>query len=499
MKFERKSGIFLHPTSLPGEYGIGSLGAEAYQFIDFLSLADQGLWQVCPLGPTGYGDSPYQPFSAFAGNPYLISLDKLVAEGLLAKSDLDNSIDFDQTRVEYGKVIDYKMPLLKKAFKVFKNSKIEEKAFNKFCRKNKKWLADYALFRALKDYFGGQAWVDWDYDIKFREEEAIVSYQKQLKDQIEFRYFLQFIFFKQWAALKKYANNKGIKIIGDIPAFIALDSADAWANSQFFCLDENRLPTKVAGTPPDYFSPKGQLWGNPLYDWKHLRRDNYQWWIDRFNLMLELTDIIRIDHFRAFISYWAVPYGKETAVNGNWELGPQEHFFKIVKKKLGKLPFIIEDLGLINERVKEVRNKFDFPGMKVLQFAFHEDLENKYLPHNYSKNSIVYTGTHDNNTTKGWYHNQAKSKEKNLLEEYTTKYLTESTYNKPSWNLLELAWSSKAVLAIAPLQDIISLGSQARLNNPGVASGNWQWKYQEKMLTLDLAEQLKDLTYQYNR
>ncbi|GAB6100732.1 4-alpha-glucanotransferase [Halanaerocella petrolearia] len=501
MDFERSGGVLLHLTSLPGDYGIGSLGSEAYNFIDFLARANQSLWQVCPLGPTGFGDSPYQTMSAFAGNPYLISLEKLVAEGLLVESNLKEKISFNENKVEYGKVIDFKIPLLRQAFREFKrlNTNKEQNDFIEFCSQHQDWLDDYALFKALKYYFDGQPWYQWEEKIKFREEKGITYYQNKLKEEIEFRKYLQYLFFKQWNDLKEYANKKGIKVIGDLPLFVAFDSADVWANPSLFYLDETREPTKVAGVPPDYFSEEGQLWGNPLYNWQQLKKNNYSWWLDRLKLQLELVDILRLDHFSGFIKYWAVPSDKETAKHGHWEVGPGEDFFNKVSQELDSLPFIIEDLGVVPDQVDKIRNKFDFPGMKVLQFAFQSGEDNKYLPHNYNQAAVVYTGTHDNNTTLGWHQEEATQEQKELLAQYTTKHLSITKSREPAWKLLELAWSSEANLTLAPLQDILSLGSQARMNNPGQVDGNWQWRYQKGILTTDLADRLKSLTDKYNR
>ncbi|GAB6137732.1 4-alpha-glucanotransferase [Halanaerobaculum tunisiense] len=501
MKFARSSGLLLHPISLPSDHGIGDLGSEAYRFVDFLAAAEQNLWQICPLGPTGYGDSPYQLLSAFAGNPYLISLDKLQQRGLLATVDLEQEGEFAKDRIEYGKIIEFKIPLLKQAFYEFKKSATgqQKQKWATFCHQHKGWLEDYALFKAVKSYFNGQPWSDWDPEIKFRQPEALAKYRAELQEEIEFRKFLQYIFFEQWTALKEYANQKGIQIIGDLPLFVALDSADVWANPEFFCLTEKKEPTKVAGVPPDYFSEEGQLWGNPLYDWDKLQEDNYSWWVARLKTKLELMDIMRLDHFKGFVNYWAVPSEADTARQGHWESGPREDFFQTVEEELGELPFISEDLGKIGLETKQLRDSLGLPGMKILQFAFHGGEDHDYLPHNYSKKAVVYTGTHDNNTTAGWYHEEASKEEKKMLHKYTTDFVTDSDYEQPTWQLLQLAWASPAQVAIAPLQDILSLGSYARLNTPGAATGNWQWRYQADQLTSNLATALQDLTCRYNR
>ena len=500
MKFERSSGVFLHPTSLPGEYGIGSLGEEAYEFIDFLNEAGQKVWQMCPLGPTGYGDSPYQCFSAFAGNPYLIDLEKLVEDGYLSENDLKEPGDFPKERVDYGKVIDFKIPLLRKAFSNFKESasQQEKNNFEEFCVKNEDWLADYALFRAIKEKFGGRAWTEWDDDIRFREEEALKRYREESEEKIEFRKFLQYIFFKQWAEVKDYANQQGIKILGDIPIFVAMDSADAWANPEMFFFDEDLKPIKVAGVPPDYFNENGQLWGNPLYKWDKLKENNYEWWIKRVEKQLDLVDIIRLDHFRGFSQYWAIPYGSETAINGEWEDGPGKELFKAIKDELGELPIVAEDLGVVTEDVEELRDHFNFPGMKILQFAFDNQEENNYLPPYEDENCIVYTGTHDNNTTLGWYEEDLLEEDEADMEEHLDENL-EVRHDDIVWDLIELGWQSKAVMAIAPLQDFLTLGSEARFNTPGTSAGNWQWRYTKDMIDQDLINRIKGVTERNNR
>ncbi len=495
MEFERQSGIFLHPTSLPGKYGIGTLGKEAYEFVDFLAESKQKLWQICPLGPTGYGDSPYQALSSFAGNPMLISLEKLVDEDLLSEKDLTTELDFAQDRVEYGKVIEFKTPLLKKAFANFS----ETKAYYKFKLKHKSWLDDYALFRAVKDDFNEQPWSDWDDEIKFRQEEAIAKYEEELASEIEFYKFTQYIFFKQWQEIKEYANQNGVKIVGDIPIFVAMDSADTWSNPELFFFDDEMNATKVAGVPPDYFSETGQLWGNPLYDWDKMKENNYSWWMKRISAMLDIADILRIDHFRGFAGYWAIPAGEDTAINGEWEDGPGADFFETVKKELGELPIIVEDLGFITDDVVELKNKFDFPGMQILQFGFDGTEHNNVPPDEYTTdNCVVYTGTHDNNTSLGWYNEDATKSDREHFQQYIQDYLDQE-HDSIAWNFIELAWSSRAKIAFAPLQDVLSLDSQARFNVPGTLGGNWEWKYRVEMLTEERKEKLKDLTIKHNR
>jgi 4-alpha-glucanotransferase len=495
MNFKRSSGILLHPTSLPSKYGIGELGKEAYEFIDFLILSGQKLWQTFPLGPTGYGDSPYQCFSAFAGNPLLISLDKLIEENLLHQNDVIEA-DFSDEYVDFGKVINFKLPILHKAFNNFKNNctTIELMKFNNFIEKNNYWLADYAFFRALKDNFNGKSWSEWDKEIKFREEKAMNKYKKLLKDKIEYYMFLQYTFYKQWSELKSYANRNGIEIIGDIPIFIAADSSDAWANPELFLFDKERNPVKVAGVPPDYFSATGQLWGNPLYDWDELKNTNFKWWIDRVKSNLELCDIVRIDHFRGFAAYWAVPFGEDTAINGSWEPCPGKELFQAIEDNLGKLPIIAEDLGVITPDVEELRDHFNFPGMKILQFAFDSKDESNHLPHIYVKNSVVYTGTHDNDTIIGWYDSAQNSD-----REFANKYLDINSNDDVAWTFIKRAWASISNIAVAPMQDILGLDSNARMNTPGVAAGNWQWRVNKNSLNSDLAENLNKITKLYFR
>ncbi|WP_204989358.1 4-alpha-glucanotransferase [Sporohalobacter salinus] len=495
MLFKRQSGILLHPTSLPGEYGIGSLGEEAYKFVDFLVASDQKIWQILPLGPTGYGNSPYQSFSAFAGNPLLISLERLRKDALLDEKDLNTDREFPLDYVDYNQVSDFKYSLFEKAFKNFKSnvSKSINDKFQRFCNENEKWLEDYALFKALKEHFNGKPWYKWNEDIKLRRPEAIKEYQERLKNRIDFHKFIQYIFFKQWNKLKAYANHNYIKIIGDIPIFVAYDSADVWANPELFTLDEDKKPINVAGVPPDYFSETGQLWGNPLYDWQKLKETNYKWWIDRFKTTLELVDIVRLDHFRGFAAYWAVPYGEKTAVNGKWKQGPGKDFFRKVKEELKGLPIIAEDLGVITDEVVELRDHFDLPGMGVLQFGFNSQEDNDHLPHNYRQNSVVYTGTHDNNTVLGWYNNADDE-----AKEYVKEYLKGSEENI-CWDFIQAAWASVSKLAIAPLQDILSLNSEARMNTPGTVKGNWKWRYREEMLDVNISEKLKRLTEIYHR
>jgi 4-alpha-glucanotransferase len=495
--FERSSGILFHPTSLPGKYGIGTLGKEAYAFIDFLKKSRQKLWQIFPLGPTGYGDSPYQSFSSFAGNPYLIDFDLLIEAHLLSEEDLrDVFFGDNEEYIDYGAIYNQKYPLLRKAYENFKSSDNHEMRENleHFKRENTSWLNDYSLYISLKNHFNGLPWNEWAHDIKNREHGAMEHYKNELADDIEYHNFIQFLFFKQWGDVKRYANENGIKIIGDIPIFVAADSSDAWANPEIFLFDEERKPVKVAGVPPDYFSATGQLWGNPLYNWQKLKETNYSWWVERVRANLSTCDIIRIDHFRGFEAYWAVPYGDDTAINGQWEPGPGIDLFNAIKSQLGELPIIAEDLGLMTQGVIDLREATGFPGMKILGFAFDSGEENDYLPHTYTKNCVVYTGTHDNDTLIGWFQ---KAKEED--RQFARDYLNSRSDDEIHWDAIRGAWSSVANMAISPVQDFLGLGSEARINTPGVAAGNWQWRLRHEVLTDELAERIAKLTRVYSR
>ena len=486
----RQSGILLHPTSFPGLFGIGDLGSSAYQFIDFLSASGQELWQVLPLGPTGYGDSPYQSFSSFAGQPLLISIEGLIEDGLLQASEI-NYIDWNPHSIDYGAVIPYKHSLYKKAYATFLSNEDSElyKAFEHFIHKEKSWLSSYALFMAVKDAHDGQVWTKWDPEIAFPDKKTLKKWKKDLKYEYNYYRFLQFFFFKQWIKLKSYASKKNISIIGDIPIFVAFDSADVWANKDLFYLDEKGFPTIVAGVPPDYFSETGQLWGNPLYHWHQHKKENYAWWIERIHGSFKFVDYLRIDHFRGFDSYWAVPYGSENAICGEWQEGPGKELFVAIEKALGKnLPIIAEDLGVITPEVKELRDTFSYPGMKILQFAF-EDLDNNdFLPFNYPFNCIAYTGTHDNDTTLGWY-TKASAKSQDKVRRFMNTDASDIC-----WDFIRTCFLSPANQAIVPLQDLLSLGSEARMNRPGIPAGNWQWRYTEDALSEFLTERLNNLT-----
>jgi 4-alpha-glucanotransferase len=495
MKFERASGILLHPTSLPGPYGIGDLGPEVFHWLDFLAKTGCTLWQVLPLGPTGYGDSPYQCFSAFAGNPYLISPDLLVDEGLLDPTNLDEVPNFPVEEVDYGAVIGWKLDLLNRAFERFKSSApaAYRQGFDKFVEKNQDWLLDYSLFMALKDSNGGAPWPSWKKPLRDRQPAALEKAQKDYAEAILKHNFLQYEFFRQWQGVREYAQKKNIKIIGDIPIFVAHDSAEVWAQRDLFFMDARGKPTVVAGVPPDYFSPTGQLWGNPLYRWEEHQRNGYRWWISRFKAVLELVDIVRLDHFRGFAGYWEVPAKEKTAVKGRWVAGPGKEFLLVLQKALGDLPIIAEDLGEITPDVIEMRDDLGLPGMKILVFAFSDDATNEFLPHNYIPNCVVYTGTHDNDTVVGWYQ-RVEEKER----DYARRYLARDGQDI-AWDLIRAGWSSVASIAIAQLQDVLVLDNRARMNYPSRPSGNWKWRMRPGAITDWHVERLAEFNLIYGR
>jgi len=495
MHLTRKSGLLLHPTSLPGPYGIGDLGPQAHGWIDFLVETGTGLWQVLPLGPTGYGDSPYQCFSAFAGNPYLISPDALLQEGLLSGDDLRGAPDFPAGEVDYGRVIPWKLDLLNRAFQAFQNSSFPELQadLKSFQDDQSHWVDDYALFMAVKETQGGKPWVDWPAALRDRLPRALEKFQEQHRYQVERQLFFQFLFFRQWNHLRSHAHQQGVEIIGDIPIFVAHDSADVWGHRELFYLDKLGQPIVVAGVPPDYFSETGQLWGNPLYRWEVHRHSGYRWWLDRLQAVLSVVDIVRLDHFRGFAGYWEIPAGEETAVEGEWKQGPGTDFFHTVQEELGELPIIAEDLGEITPDVIELREQLGLPGMKVLVFAFGGGPENEFLPHHYPENCAVYTGTHDNDTAVGWYQRVGK-KEKS----FARRYLNVSGEDI-AWDLIRAAWGSVAVLAVAPLQDLLSLDNSARMNYPGSERGNWSWRMKADDLNTDLRNKLEKVNHLYSR
>lgn len=499
-QYERLSGILLHPTSLPSPYGIGDLGKEACAFVDFLKASGQHLWQILPLTHTGYGDSPYQSFSAFAGQPLLISPDHLTASGFLTADETADCPVSDPEHIDYAVIIPWKEQLFTLAYTRFQ-AKLDSdpelrRNFEAFCMEKKDWLDDYALFMACKKANDGVSWLEWEEPYRHPSPEQKDMLSRTLANEINYYKFLQFLFFSEWNELKTYANENGVRIIGDIPIFVSMDSADVWANQHLFQLDEKGFPIDVAGVPPDYFSATGQLWGNPLYNWDAHRSSGFQWWISRIRSQLDILDILRIDHFRGFEAYWAVPYGDETAVNGRWVKAPGHELFQAVADALGSdLPIIAEDLGVITPEVDALREAFGFPGMKVLQFAFDSVGENDYLPHRFRTPSCVcYTGTHDNDTSLGWY---------GTLPEHCREKFRAYTGNTDEarlhFDFLRLCMGSIARYSIFPLQDALALGSDCRMNTPGTPAGNWNWRFQKDALTAELAETLKNMSVLYGR
>jgi 4-alpha-glucanotransferase len=505
MNFPRSSGLLLHPTSLPGPYGIGDLGPEAHSFVDFLVRSGQSLWQVLPLGPTGYGDSPYACYSAFAGNTLLISPDVLVQEKLLDKGELMD-LPAAEERVDFDEVHKLKEALFEKAFARFVSQPDPriDKAFTAFKAGSKEWLDDYALFRALKERHGGNAWHKWEPALARRDPAAIETARARLTAEVEAQKFYQFLFFKQWFALKDHCNKQGIQVIGDLPIFVAHDSADVWTNPEQFKLNRHGEPVVVAGVPPDYFSATGQLWGNPLYNWGHMLADGFQWWIKRVEATLRVVDIVRIDHFRGFAACWEIPGGDKTAERGRWVNAPGKELFTAIRNQLGKLPIIAEDLGVITPDVIALRDDFGFPGMRILQFAFSSDTKNIDLPHNYEKNVVAYTGTHDNNTTLGWFQSEAgedstRTEEQIEAEhEFCLEYL-HSDGTEINWDFIRTLLASVANTAVVPLQDLLDLGTEARMNLPNSTSGNWAWRFMAAQLTDELSQRLFKLTKLYGR
>ena len=492
---ERGSGIIMHIASLPGKYGIGTFGKEAYEFADFLKKAGQKYWQILPLGQTSYGDSPYQSFSAFAGNPYFIDFDILEKDGLLNKRDYDEINFGDNPEViDYGVLFNEKMKVLRLAYENSKKNKPNDLEI--FKKSEASWLNDYTLFMALKANFKLKSSQTWDDDIRLRKEETLNSYKVQLADEVEYWAFLQYEFFKQWNSLKSYINKLGIKIIGDIPIYVAEDSADLWSNPKVFLLDEQTLkPIKIAGCPPDVFSSTGQLWGNPIYNWEYIEKTDYKWWIDRIKQSLKLYDVLRIDHFKGFEAYWAIPYGNKTAEYGEWIKGPKMKLFNAIKKELGDIDIIAEDLGLLTDDTISFREETGFPGMKVLEFAFSGESENAYLPHNYEKNSVAYTGTHDNDTVRGWIETTGNKHEiKNAIE--YLKLTEEEGYN---WGVIRGIWSSVSHTSMALMQDFLNLGNEARINLPSTMENNWRWRARSNVFTNDLASKIYRLTKIYGR
>ncbi|MDM7995845.1 MAG: 4-alpha-glucanotransferase [Acidobacteriota bacterium] len=484
----RKSGILLHPTSLPGEWGIGDLGKSAYRFVDFLLESGQHLWQILPLGPPGCGHSPYQCFSSMAGNPLLISLQALVEQDLLSPEDLRQKPDFPESTVDFAAVIPSKLRLIRKAAASFFEREAHplREDFLEFCSRAQSWLDAYAAFAALKDANQGAAWTQWSQRGAARAED------------VREHQFIQFEFFRQWKALKKYCKDRGIDIIGDLPIFVAHDSADVWANPGLFDLDADGNPRTIAGVPPDYFSETGQCWGNPLYRWDVMEQTGYRWWIERVKGMLEMVDIIRIDHFRGFEKYFEIPGDAKTAVNGRWVEGPGDRFFEVLQQALGKVPFIAEDLGYITPEVHALRDRWGFPGMRVLQFAFgDQSLENPHKPHNFVRNCVVYTGTHDNETTAGWFRQRTGEPARSEIE-LALRYMgTDGT--DAVWDLIRLAVSSVADIAILPMQDVVGLGTEARMNIPSTVENNWRWRMTEEQMKSEVAGRLREMNYIYGR
>ncbi len=490
----RASGILMHISSLPEDYGIGTFGEQAYRFADFLKASGQSYWQMLPLGHTGYGDSPYQAFSAYAGNPYFIDFKILEKEGLLKEEDFIN-VDFgeDESAVDYGKLFENRFNILQIAYQNGKDKLRQE--IDKFKEENKLWLEDYAMYMAIKNKMNLVSWQEWDEAIKLREQAALEAYKVELDEEINYWIFVQYQFFKQWKALKAYVNDFGIKIIGDIPIYVAIDSADTWANSELFKLDEHKDPTVVAGCPPDAFSDTGQLWGNPIYDWKYLEQTGFIWWIDRIKESFKLYDVVRIDHFRGFEAYWEIPFGDETAENGTWVKGPAMKLFDAIQTELGEVDIIAEDLGYLTQEVIDFRNTTGYPGMKILQFAFDTREESDYLPHNYNENCIVYTGTHDNDTVMGWMHTTGNKKD----VKYAKKYLKLDQREGYHWGFIRGAWSSVGKTAIAPMQDFLELGNATRMNLPSTLGINWKWRMKKEDLTEKLHKKIYELTKTYGR
>lgn len=489
----RESGILLPISSLPSKYGIGCFSKDAYEFIDFLSGAGQRYWQILPLGPTGYGDSPYQSFSTYAGNPYFIDPETLIEEGYLIREDCD-ALDFgeDSRYIDYEKLYHSRYKMLYMAYERFK----EDDAYLEFVQKESFWLEDYCLYAAIKKAQGDKCWDQWDQPLKDREEDAIGDVKKQLADEIRFQAFLQYEFMKQWQAIHRYAATKGVKIIGDIPIYVAYDSSDTWANPELFQLDRERRPKAVAGCPPDAFSETGQLWGNPLYDWRYHKRTGYQWWIQRIAHSFRLYDVVRVDHFRGFDEYYAVPYGEETAINGKWQKGPGIALFNAIKKALGEVDIIAEDLGIITDSVRKLLDKTGYPGMKIVQFAFDGDPGNLYLPYNLNENSVIYTGTHDNDTLMGWYDNLSEDR-LNLTRRYLNNWYSEGP--EIAWEFIRMAQASVSKICIVPMQDYLCLGSEARINTPSTLGDNFKWRMEKGRLTAAMMKEIGDMAEVYGR
>ncbi|HWC17242.1 MAG TPA: 4-alpha-glucanotransferase [Terriglobales bacterium] len=499
MSFPRSSGILLHPTSLPGPFGIGDLGPSAYQLADFLAGAAQSIWQMLPLGPTGYGNSPYQCLSAFAGNPLLISF-----EAIDGRDDWPAPPSFPRDQVDYESVSTFKL----RALSNFHRDGVtgtRKAQFESFQEAERTWLSDFALFSALKDRFGGQPWWEWDPEFRSRESQALSRARRELASEIEFHELLQFLFFDQWEALKRYCHDRSIRLMGDLPIYVAHDSSDVWSHPEYFCLREDGTAEKVAGVPPDYFSATGQLWGNPIYRWDRMKSDDYSWWIERFRASFRLFDMLRVDHFRGFEAYWEVPAGERTAQNGRWVKGPGEDLFAAVQSKLGPLPILAENLGVITTAVEAIRERFGFPGMAILQFAFGNDPQGpSFRPHNYPRNLVAYTGTHDNDTVVGWWTSKAgegsiRSEEDIRKERAFTKAYLGLDGDEINWKFISALMASVADTVIFPLQDVLGAGGEARMNVPGTATGNWRWRFRWEILNQELGQRLRDMAILYDR
>jgi 4-alpha-glucanotransferase len=508
VKSPRCSGILLHLTSLPGRFGIGDFGPCAYEFADFLFAAGQKLWQVLPLNPTGYGDSPYQCFSAFAGNPMLLSLERLREQGLLRESDLTQAQPFPEDFVDYGPVIEFKMATLRRAAQVFfaDGSSIDRAVYDRFCESAGSWLEDYALFMACKDAHEGRMWSSWEPQIRRRSAHAMTEWSTKLATEIKAYKYWQFEFFQQWERLKNYCQQRGIRFMGDIPIYVAHDSADVWADPDLFYLDEQGNPTVVSGVPPDYFSATGQLWGNPIYRWDLLAANGYKWWVERFRASLALFDMVRLDHFRGFESYWEVPAGETTAIHGRWVKGPGADLLSALQGEFGELPIVAENLGVITPPVENLRQQFGLPGMSLLQFAFGTDPQGpSFRPHNYSRDLVAYTGGHDNDTTVGWWTSSGAGDSTRTAEdvrkehEFARAYLNFSDDSEINWVMIRAVMSSVADIAIVPMQDVLGLGSDARMNLPGKVSGNWKWRYRPGASSSELSARLRSLVTLYDR
>ena len=491
----RRNGMLLPIASLPSPYGIGGFSKEAYEFIDLLEETGQKLWQILPLGPTSYGDSPYQSFSTFAGNPYFIDLDTLVEKGWLTKEACEASDYGDnESYIDYGRIYNSRFVLLKQAF--LNSDVLSDEKFAEFCKANQHWLPDYALYMALKNQNDGKSWIEWEEEIRLRKPEAVECYKKELEEECNFYEFLQYEFHEQWTKVKEYAHEKGIQIVGDVPIYVAFDSADTWANPELFQLDEKNLPLGVAGCPPDAFSATGQLWGNPLYNWAYHKTTGYDWWLKRIAYCFDLYDIVRIDHFRGFDEYYSIPYGDETAVNGHWEKGPGMDLFDTVKEKLGELDIIAEDLGFLTESVFQLLKDSGYPGMKVLQFAFDPSEDSDYLTYKYQRNCVVYTGTHDNDTTAGWFEKLSDG-EREVALRYMNSFYTPK--EEQHWDLIALAMRSTADTCIIPVQDFLGLGSEARINMPSTLGDNWKWRMTKGAFSEELKEKIRRMTKLYGR